>query len=292
MDNDALGGSGRSGLGHLLFPLFIIFFYLGGTVSLLEVRAEEEAIGQATIDEERLIEKIKEEVMQDLKEGEWLSQQIELGIERYIQKQKTAKKAARAEQERRANEKAKEVRRVSKARDHIRGNPDAELSLIEYSDFECPYCKRFHETAKQVVETYPGKVNWVYRHFPLSFHNPGAQKQAEAAECASELGGDQAFWAYADAIYTRTTSNGQGFPLDKLVPLAKELDLDEQAFALCLSSGRQAKRVEEDLVEGKQIGITGTPGNVLLHHETGAVRVKAGAVPLADLKAAISGMLE
>ena len=61
-------------------------------------------------------------------------------------------------------------------------NPDAPVTLIEYSDFECPFCKRFHDTAKRLVDASEGQVNWVYRHFPLGFHNPGAQKQAEAAE--------------------------------------------------------------------------------------------------------------
>ena len=109
---------------------------------------------------------------------------------------------------RQAAQQAKNVRPVSAERDHIYGNPDAPISLIEYSDFECPYCKRFHVTAKSVVEAFDGKVNWVYRHFPLAFHNPGAQKQAEASECASELGGNDAFWKYTDALYARTKSGG------------------------------------------------------------------------------------
>jgi protein-disulfide isomerase len=163
--------------------------------------------------------------------------------------------------------------------------------LIEYSDFECPFCQRFHPTAKQIVDAYDGKVNWVYRHFPLAFHNPGAQKQAEASECANELGGNEAFWRYADAIYARTTSNGKGFPLKKLVPLAKEVGLDEKKFQECLDTGRYTARVKEDFNEGAQIGITGTPGNVLLNNETGAVRLTPGAVPFAALKGQIDQLL-
>ncbi len=87
---------------------------------------------------------------------------------------------------------------------------------MEYSDFECRYCKRFHPTAKAVVQAYAGKVNWVYCHFPLGFHNPGAQKQAAASECANELGGNYAFQKYTDAIYARTRSNGKGFPVANL----------------------------------------------------------------------------
>jgi protein-disulfide isomerase len=183
-------------------------------------------------------------------------------------------------------------RRVSADRDHIYGNPDASVSLIEYSDFECPFCKRFHLTPKKLVEAYDGKVNWVYRHFPLAFHNPGAQKQAEASECAASLGGNDAFWAYTDLIYERTRSNGKGFPIAGLVPLAKEIGLDAAGFGECLKEGRFAKRVKEDYEEGTRVGITGTPGNILLHNETGKVIPRPGAVPYDTLKDLIDELLE
>jgi protein-disulfide isomerase len=220
-----------------------------------------------------------------------LAQKIDAGIERYVQKQREAQEQARAEQAQVAAARAKNVRRVSKNRDHIYGNPDAKVSLIEYSDFECPFCKRFHPTAKKLVEIYDGNVNWVYRHFPLSFHNPGAQKQAEGSECAAELGGNDAFWKYANLIYQRTRSNGKGFPLNRLVPLAKEIGLDERKFQACLDGGKMAARVSEDSTEGIQIGITGTPGNVLLNNETGAVALKPGALPLEALKGEIDHLL-
>src|SRR5690349_16280049 len=164
----------------------------------------------STPDEQRLIQKVKEEVMKELREGNFLSEQIELGIQNYIKKQEAAQVAARAEEERQAAQKANAIRRISASRDHIYGNPDAPISLVEYSDFECPFCKRFHSTAKEIIDAYGGKVNWVYRHFPLSMHNPGAEKQAEASECVAQLGGNDAFWKYANAIYARTQSNGNG----------------------------------------------------------------------------------
>jgi protein-disulfide isomerase len=270
----------------ILLPL--VLFAL---VSSTKARAQQDPAKNTVRDEQKVIEKVKEEVMKELREGDFLREQIQLGIQDYLKKQKEAQVAAQAEQLRAATEKIKNVRRVS-ARDHVYGNPKAPVSLIEYSDFECPFCKRFHLTAKEVVKTYKDKVNWVYRHFPLSFHNPGAQKQAEASECAHELGGNDAFWKYSDAIYERTQSNGKGFPLTQIVPLAKEIGLDEKKFAQCYDSGKYEPRVKEDLEEGGKIGITGTPANILLHHESGEVVFKSGAQPFESFKSDIENLLE
>jgi protein-disulfide isomerase len=244
------------------------------------------------IDEQALKQQLKTELLAELQKGDFLAQPIEAGIQNYVKKQQEAQIKARAEQERIANEKAKNVRRVAPDKDHIYGDSNAPVSLIEYSDFECPFCKSFHPIAKKVVEAYQGKVNWVYRHYPLPFHNPGAQKEAEASECANELGGNDAFWKYADAIYERTTSNGKGFPVEKLVPLAEELGLDKAKFQECLDSGKYTARVQDETTEGSNSGITGTPGNILLNSSTGAVKLKAGALPFEAMKAEIDQLLK
>jgi len=241
--------------------------------------------------EEALVREITQRVLQEIERGGALDARIRAGIEDYVREQREARSRARAGQQARAAELARNVRPVDPARDHIRGNPDARIALIEYSDFECPFCKRFHATAMEALDAYPGELSWVYRHFPLAFHNPLAQMEAQASECAAALGGDDAFWRYADAIYARTRSNGDGFPLDGLVPLAVELGLDEAPFRDCLEQGRTAARVQEDYDEGVAIGISGTPGNVLLDRETGRVRVLPGAVPLAALRGAIDELL-
>ena len=142
------------------------------------------------------------------------------------------------------------------------------------------------------MEASAGQVNWVYRHFPLRIHNPGAQKQAEAAECANALGGNDAFWEYADAIYARTRSNGNGFPLTQLTPLAAEIGLEAGPFQECLDSGRYAARVQEDLADGTTIGVTGTPASILLHHRTGEARLRSGAQAAAGFRADIDAMLK
>ena len=268
-------------------------YLAGGVVAFMAlfVSIADAQQGAEVPDEQKLVEKIKEAVMKELRESDFLSQQIELGIQNYIKKQQQAQVAARAAEERQANEKAKKVRRVSASRDHVYGNPNAPVSLIEYSDFECPFCKRFHATAKEIVDAYGGKVNWVYRHFPLAMHNPGAQKEAEASECVAQLGGNDAFWKFANAIYARTKSNGNGFPLDQLVPLGKEIGLDEKQLKECIDAAKYASRVQEDLNEGIQIGITGTPANFLLRNDTGEVILKVGAQPSDAIKPDIDKLL-
>jgi len=175
--------------------------------------------------------------------------------------------------------------------DHIRGNGNSRIVLVEYSDFECPYCKTFHLTAQKIVDEYAGKVMWVYRHYPLSFH-ANAQKEAEATECASELGGNDAFWKFADALYERTTSNGTGFALDKLGPLAAELELSQEKFQTCLDSGKYAQKVKDNMAQGTKEGISGTPGNILLDTKTGKIQEIPGAVPFEQIKPVIDGMLK
>jgi protein-disulfide isomerase len=215
-----------------------------------------------------------------------LDRAIERGIRKFIERQRAI---ARADQQRSSSERAKNVRPVSKE-EYVYGNPGAEVTLVEYSDFECPFCKRFHPTAKRLVDESDGKVNWVYRHFPLANHNPGAQKQAEASECAGKQGGAAAFWRYSDLIYARTSSNGNGFPLANLVPLAKEIGLDDKTFRRCVDSAEMAAKVKADYENGIASGITGTPGSIFLHNASGKAIAMAGALPLARLQAAVKAL--
>lgn len=139
--------------------------------------------------------------------------------------------------------------------DAVKGDEDAPVTIIEWSDFECPFCGRFYtETLGQIEEQYikTGKVKLVYRDFPLSFH-PNAQKAAEAAECAGEQG---KFWEMHDLLFEKGVSGG----VAAFKGYAKQLDLDTAKFDSCLDSGAMASEVQKDMSEGAAAGITGTPG--------------------------------
>ncbi|MCR4279564.1 MAG: thioredoxin domain-containing protein [Candidatus Zambryskibacteria bacterium] len=85
--------------------------------------------------------------------------------------------------------------------DHVRGSVDAPVTLIEYSDLECPFCKSFHPQVQQALAGYGNQLSWVYRHFPLDFH-PSARPLAEGSECAAQLGGNDKFWEYVDYVFS------------------------------------------------------------------------------------------
>lgn len=151
------------------------------------------------------------------------------------------------------------------ADDHIRGNPDAPVKLVEFSDMECPFCKSFHTTMQTIIDTYgkDGKVAWVYRHFPLDSIHPKARKEAEAVECANELGGSAAFWKMLDTVYKNTPANN-GLDLAKLPEYALSAGVNTEAFNACLSSGKYASKVQAQFEDGIKAGAQGTPYNVLI----------------------------
>lgn len=177
--------------------------------------------------------------------------------------------------------------------DHVLGNPNADVLIIEYSDTECPFCKRFHETMNQVMEQYgkSGSVAWVYRHFPLDQLHPKARKEAEALECAGELGGNELFWKYTNRVFEITPANN-GLDLAKLPEIAGELGLDVTRFNACLSSEKYATRVQRDFESGVQIGVRGTPYSVVWNRKTGKQMAINGAYPFDNVKAIIGLVAE
>ena len=251
-----------------------------GVALLLGWAALASGAGYAAKIDERQVEKlVEQEVNRILSDETFLDPRVQQAIERIIARQQQQAEQARIDRER---EMFQLLRPVDVHLDHIIGPFDAPITLLEYSDFECPYCKSFHPIAGRLLSEFPHQVRWVYRHFPLGFHNPGAQKQAEASECVAELAGNIVFWRFTNAIYHRTESGGTGFALNKLRPLAEELGVDGDAFSDCLDSGQMAWRVREDLDDGGQAGITGTPATFLFNQK-GQAQFLRGAVSYQEL---------
>jgi predicted DsbA family dithiol-disulfide isomerase len=133
----------------------------------------------------------------------------------------------------------------------VRGNPKAPVTILEFSDFQCPFCVRARPTVKRVREVYGDSVRFAFRHFPLDFH-PLAQKAGEAAACAGE---QDRFWQMHDRLWEQTPK----LEVPELKAHAQALGLDTAAFASCLDSGRHAGLVERDMQAGQAYGVSGTP---------------------------------
>lgn len=171
----------------------------------------------------------------------------------------------------------------------VDGDKDAKVTIIEFSDVECPFCQRHanNGTVDTVKTKYAGKVNVVFAHFPLSFH-PTAQKAAESLECANKLGGAEKFLSYKKALFAK---GGQP-TLAVIEEVAKAEGLDGTALMACVNGGEFATVVANQMAFGRKLGITGTPGNIVMNNETGEFVKVSGAVPADAFTPAIDGFLK
>lgn len=163
-------------------------------------------------------------------------------------------------------------------KDHIRGDiKKAKVVMVEYSDFQCPYCSKHDPTMQQIVKEYGNDVAWVYRHFPLSFH-ANAVPVALASECAAEQG---KFWEFADAMYAGQAANLSSDAATAAAYVnktASDLKLDTKKFGECVSSAKYQSVVDAQTASGKTAGVSGTPATYI----NGTL--VSGAVPYASMK--------
>jgi len=176
--------------------------------------------------------------------------------------------------------------------DHIFGNPDAKLVIVEYSDTECPFCKRFHETMNEVMDSYgkEGTVAWVYRHMPLEGLHKKAKTEATATECAAEQGGNDAFWSYINRMFEITPSN-DGLDLAKLPEIASELGLDVDLFNTCLESNKYDDKLQASIDRAVELGARGTPYSLVTSQEGEVLYVVGGAEPFSSLAPRLDQLL-
>ncbi|MEK7531187.1 MAG: thioredoxin domain-containing protein [Patescibacteria group bacterium] len=179
------------------------------------------------------------------------------------------------------------------AEDHRLGSPDAPITIIEYSDLDCPFCKQFHATMKEIMNEYgaAGKVAWVYRNFPLAQLHPNAPKLAEASECVAEQLGNEGYWKFLDVLFTHAPLN-EKTDMTKIADYAGEAGVsDIAAFQSCFDSGRMSEKVQKEFNDAVASGGQGTPHNILITKSGKAIPI-AGAQPYATVKSIIDAALE
>lgn len=176
------------------------------------------------------------------------------------------------------------MRSVSAENDHIRGDIDAQITIVEYSDFECPFCGRLHPTLERVVEENPN-VRWVYRHFPLSTIHRSAQSAAIASECVAKLGGNEAFWEFSDTLFQNQHALGDSFYRSE----AERLGINTDDLNSCMSDTSIAAKVSADLREVQALGGRGTPFAVVIG-PSGEMTPVSGALPYESWLSVISSV--
>ncbi len=184
--------------------------------------------------------------------------------------------------------------KISLDDDPLRGDPNAPITIVEFSDFQCPFCARFHvQTLPLLLEEYidTGKVNLVYRDFPIQSIHPNALPAAVAAECANEQG---KYWEYHDTLFEKQNSWNRldsNTAISTFSQYATDVGLEQQQFDSCLGSGKYLEEVQGDLSDGRAYDITGTPGFFIGNDEIGFVKIN-GAQPFESFKRIIDVQLD
>lgn len=168
---------------------------------------------------------------------------------------------------------------VAVGKNPVRGDAGGPITIVEFADYECPYCSRGYESMQKVMSKYEGKVQWYFRDFPLSFHR-NAVDYAVGAICAGEQG---KYWDMHDAILDNQKKLKAG---EGVAGLAKDLDLDEAAFATCMANEAHKKQVMTDMSEGQAVGVSGTPAYFI-----NGIMI-SGAQPVENFEAIIDRELE
>lgn len=171
---------------------------------------------------------------------------------------------------------------------YIRGNESAQILWVEYSDLECPFCKRLHDSGaiKNLETKYGSKLAFAFKHYPLPFH-PTALPAALNAECVGEIGGSNKFYAFVESVFIK------GTPTQSVIDsVLSEIGVDAKKVQSCVASNKYKEKIDADQSEGSsKFGVNGTPGNVLINTKTGKYEVVSGAQPESNFDAAIGRLL-
>ena len=174
--------------------------------------------------------------------------------------------------------------------DHIRGNPNAPIVIVEYADYDCPFCKEFDETMQQVMDKYgsSGKVAWVYRQFPIQQLHPDAPRLSLAAECVGKIGGNDAFWKFSDLLFGERGVN-DFVDMSRLDEFATKSGISSKTFEACLADGSTQAAVQADFNDAVSAGAKGTPYSVVLF--AGQEGIINGAQPFSYVRSVLDTLI-
>jgi len=189
-----------------------------------------------------------------------------------------------------ANNQAENMPEITK-NDHTRGTKNPKITLVEYSDFQCPFCNRIHPTYSKILENYGDDVAWVYRHYPLDAIHPNARPAAEMSECVAEYGSNDKFWEFIDIIYERIKTDTDITTQKKLYEVVAEIGLNLDKIKSCVESNEMKEVVEAQIKGGSSAGVRGTPATILVTAD-GEYEFLSGALPYESFEQKIKTYLE
>ncbi|MEA3411300.1 MAG: DsbA family protein [Pseudomonadota bacterium] len=198
-----------------------------------------------------------------------LREQIDQYVERRVQDRKAERNAPE-----RFTSRTVDVDSIGvQPHEPVYGSPDAPITMIVYSDYECPYCKQFYGTPQQVADESEGEINVVYRHLPLKMHGQAARLETVAAECVAARGGD--YWGFSREIYQLTRGNGAGLEAPIATVMARA-GIGKAQLQACIGDASIVERIQRHLESAQRLGVTATPTTLVVDNRTGAYRTVGG----------------
>lgn len=226
-------------------------------------------------------------VIQQMQESGKLESAVKAAIQDIVKERQE-----QAQERRNSTRDLSSLKQMDYSKEHLMGSPDAVVSMVEYADFECPFCKHFQGTPEKVLKDFGDKVNLVYRSIPLSMHGAAAVLEAKAAECAARLGGNTVFWPYANDLFHYSETNGKGLGDGETVyTLADKYKLDSSKFKACMNDPAIEAILDRNQKAAAELQLTGTPATFVYNHKTGEMKMVGGAQSAAALKKTVEDVL-
>jgi protein-disulfide isomerase len=190
---------------------------------------------------------------------------------------------------------AEQIAWVTKTKDYVLWTPWSEIVWVEYSDLECPYCKKLHESwvIEKILKDYKWKVSFIFKQFPLTRIHPQAPMESEAALCVWEFGWASKYYEFINLVYANSKVNGKSFTDDSISKIWSKIWIEESKILACIKSWKYKNETENQLKEWNSLfGVTWTPWNILLNTKTGRWVKMPWALPYEAFKQKIDSLMK